>query len=277
MFTFLRELDERLYERYRTVERNVKAAGNSFYDAYLDMQEEFLRFALLSVGAEISFRESCGALLRRAECEHLFLTELGLERSLYDKMNDYALKVNAHKHKKEKRVALDTVLRYLSVFHAVSSAYAAARGIIAKELSLAALSEAFGEYERENGALRAERDRLKEELEASAAAGKLKESDAEALRALLCETDAERCSFEEENRALREQISRLKDIKLSSMEEKLNKTIDLLLELKPAIMENRVVTRAVGNAVGRMLIGGANVDGWIEEEKRKNGGGSDAR
>jgi hypothetical protein len=55
------------------------------------------------------------------------------------------------------------------------------------------------------------------------------------------------------------------------MEDKLNKTIELLLELKPAIVENRVVVRAVGNAVGRMITGNSGVDQWIEEERNKNG------
>ncbi len=37
MFAYLKMVDERLYSRYLTVERNVKAASNSFYDSYLDM------------------------------------------------------------------------------------------------------------------------------------------------------------------------------------------------------------------------------------------------
>ena len=33
MFEYLAELDPRLYERYLTVERNIKSGSNSFYDA----------------------------------------------------------------------------------------------------------------------------------------------------------------------------------------------------------------------------------------------------
>ena len=64
-------------------------------------------------------------------------------------------------------------------------------------------------------------------------------------------------------------ISKLKDIKLSSMEEKLNKTIDLLLELKPAIEENRIIVKAVGSQVGGLINGDRNVDAWIEAERKK--------
>ena len=41
MFSFLKDLDYRLFERYRTLERNIKSASNSFYDSYLDLQEQF--------------------------------------------------------------------------------------------------------------------------------------------------------------------------------------------------------------------------------------------
>ena len=53
------------------------------------------------------------------------------------------------------------------------------------------------------------------------------------------------------------------------MEEKLNKTIDLLLELKPAIVENRILTKAVGRKVGEMISGDTNIEKWIADEKDK--------
>ena len=41
MFGFLDRIDHNLYESYMTLERNIKARGNSFYDSYLDLQEHF--------------------------------------------------------------------------------------------------------------------------------------------------------------------------------------------------------------------------------------------
>ena len=52
MFGFLKDLDYRLFERYRTLERNIKSASNSFYDSYLDLQEQFLRIVLENEGVE---------------------------------------------------------------------------------------------------------------------------------------------------------------------------------------------------------------------------------
>ena len=78
----------------------------------------------------------------------------------------------------------------------------------------------------------------------------------------------DKLSIEDQNNELYRQISMLMEIKLGSMEEKLNRTIDLLLELKPAIVENRVITKAVGNCVGSMINGDMQaVEHWMEKAK----------
>ena len=48
---------------------------------------------------------------------------------------------------------------------------------------------------------------------------------------------------------LQSQISVLKDIKISSMEEKLNKALDMLVNLNDEIQENRVATDAVYRSI----------------------------
>jgi hypothetical protein len=127
-------------------------------------------------------------------------------------------------------------------------------------------------FERENATLRTECDKLREELSTSVEEGKLKDSDIETFKSLARGAELDKLSLEEQNSELQKQISILKDIKLASMEDKLNKTIELLLELKPAIVENRAIVRGVGHAVGNMLIGGSSViDKYIAEEKEKVG------
>lgn len=276
MFSFLKEIDYKLFERYRTLERNIKSASNSFYDAYLDLQEQLLRVALEKEGVEISSGNSVGSILKNPKSRELLVSSVGVSERSYEKMCDYALKVNSHKHKSEKKIALETVMNYLTVIHDVASTYAKYKGISASSLELSAYAEMFGVYERENATLRTECDKLREELAASAKEGKLKERDIEAFKSLATGAELCRLSLEEQNSALQKQISILKDIKLASMEDKLNRTIELLLELKPAVAENRVaveenriIVRAVGNAIGGMLTGHPNVDQWIEKEKRR--------
>ena len=270
MFDFLQKIDQRVYERYLTLERNIKSGANSFYDAYLDLQEQFVRFVLVEMGLDATARETCGALLKREDALEAFKS-IGVDDYAYAKMGDYALKVNAHKHKGEKTVQIETIVNYLRVFYNAVSTYAQSKSITVDNFDANYYISIFAIFEKENADLKNEMELLREELATSVETGKLKDSDIAAYRSLLSVRDLEKLSMEEQNRELQRQISKLKDIKLASMEDKLNQTIDLLLELKPAIMENRVVMRAIGNGVGRLICGGDNnVDKWLAMANKEN-------
>lgn len=249
MLNCLKDLDYRLYERYQTLLRNIKSASNSFFDAYLDLQEQFLRIALEREGVKISSGNSSGSILRNPACRELFLTEIGIEPHIYDKMGDYALKVNAHKHGREKRIALDTVLNYVRVIHVAISAYLGYKGVQCPPYESETYIPLFGEFEKENANLKSECDRLREELSASVESGKLKDVDIEAFKCLASETELKKLSLEEQNTELQRQISILKDIKLSSMEDKLSKALEMLISLNDSVIENRAVSYAVGDTI----------------------------
>lgn len=249
MFEYLKELDQRLYERYLTVERNIKSGSNSFYDSYLDLQEQFLRFVMTEAGLDATVRETCGALLKRADVRKLCLSTIGIEQTVFNKLEDYTLKVNAHKHKGEKKIQLETILNYMRVFYEALAAYATYRCMGTASFDPDYFAGIFGIYEKENAALKAETQKLKEDLSASVKAQKLKESDIATYRSLLSAAEIEKMDVESQNAELQRQISVLKDIKLSSMEEKLNKTIDLLNALTASVVENRAVSYAVGDTI----------------------------
>ena len=249
MFSFLKDLDYRLFERYRTLERNIKSASNSFYDSYLDLQEQFLRIVLENEGVETSSGNSSGSLLKNPACQNLLLSVIGIDQRTYDKMGDSALKVNAHKHKKEKRITLDTILNYLGVIYDATFAYAKFKGVECSPLEISAYAEMFGVFERENATLRTECDKLREELSSSVEEGKLKDSDIETFKSLASRAELDKLSLEEQNSELQKQISILKDIKLASMEDKLNKTIEMLLSLQESVVENRAISYAVGDTI----------------------------
>ena len=272
MFKFLDNIDHNLYERYLTLERNIKARSNSFYDAYLDLQEHFVKLVLADQAFEIKVQETCGAILRKADVRAYFMETLQIDEYTYNKMQDYTLKVNAHKHKGEKTVQKETIVNYLRVFYNAASAYAKNKATYVEGFDANYYISIFGIFEKENSELRCEMLQLKEELATSVEEGKLKDSDIATYQGLLSQSELDKLSLEEQNAELHKQISKLKDIKLSSMEDKLNRTIELLLELKPAIVENRAIVRGVGHAVGNMLIGGSSViDKYIAEEKEKAG------
>ena len=263
MFSFLKDLDYRLFERYRTLERNIKSASNSFYDSYLDLQEQFLRIVLENEGVETGSGNSSGSLLKNPACKNLLISVVGVDQHTYDKMGDYALKVNSHKHKREKRIVLDTVLSYVTVIYDAASAYARYKGIACPDLDLSPYAEMFGVFERENATLRTECDKLREELSTSVEEGKLKDSDIETFRSLASKAELDKLSLEEQNAELQKQISILKDIKLASMEDKLNRTIEMLLSLQELVVENRAVSYAVGDTI----CGSERFKAYVEKAK----------
>ena len=269
MFKFLDNIDHNLYERYLTLERNIKARSNSFYDAYLDLQEHFVKLVLIEQAFEIKVQETCGAILRKAEVKAYFMETLQIDEYTYNKLQDYTLKVNAHKHKGEKTVQIETIVNYLRVFYNAASAYANSKAIDADGFDANYYISIFGIFEKENSELRCEMQQLKEELATSVEEGKLKDSDIATYQGLLSQSELDKMSLEEQNAELHKQISKLKDIKLSSMEDKLNRTIEMLLSLQESVVENRAISYAVGDTI----CGSERFKAYVEKAKESIGDG----
>lgn len=189
MFEYLIEIEPRLYDRFLTVERNVKAASNSFYDAYLDLQEQFIKTVAVSCGFDIKARETCGELLRRTDVQNCFKEILHIDDFTYNKMQDYTLKVNAHKHKGEKNIQIDTIVSYMKIFYNATKAFAVYKNIDVPDFDADCFINIFGYFEKENTSLKTEMQKLKEELLSSVESGKLKESDIENYRNLLSQAE----------------------------------------------------------------------------------------
>ena len=249
MFKHLQKIDYKLYERYLTLEKNIKAGSNSFYDAYLDLQEQFIKTVAIFCNFDIKIRETCGELLRRDDIENFFKDVLRVDDFTYTKMQDYTLKVNAHKHKGEKNIQIDTIVSYMRIIYDATVSFATYKNIAVNEFDANYFISIFGAFEKENAVLKTEMVKLKEELLVSVESGKVKDSDIDAYKSLLSQSEIEKLDLEEQNQELHRQISKLKDIKLSSMEEKLNKTIDLLHQLSDSVVENRAVAYAVGDTI----------------------------
>ena len=107
----------------------------------------------------------------------------------------------------------------------------------------------YGETERLNREYIEEVLKLKDELKESYETRKLSEQDLARYKSLVEMKDIELLSLDEQNKLLQAQIDVLKDIKISSMEEKLNKALDMLVNLNDEIQENRVATDAVYRSI----------------------------
>ena len=89
MFKHLKEIEYKLYDRYITLEKNIKAGSNSFYDAYLDLQEQFVKGVAVFCEFDIKVKETCGELLRRDDIKNLFKDILRVDDFTYTKMKAF--------------------------------------------------------------------------------------------------------------------------------------------------------------------------------------------
>ena len=217
MRSTLEKIGTGLGARYDTLERNISCASNSFYDSYLDLLESFLRCVAEEFSAEGDKKRSCGDLLRCREIREAFVGEMGLDATVYSKLGDYALKVNAHKHKKEKTVCVEVVVSYLSVFYQAVGAFCQYKKIDAPVFEIGHFEELFNSMEREN-------QRLKEKIKSYGELIDDSELTAEQrleYAALISQEESDGYSTEEENSRLHRRLRQLESLKDS-----LNKRLD---------------------------------------------------
>lgn len=266
MYQFLKVLDVRIDSRYLTVMRNVRSSSNSFYDSYLDLLEETMK----SIADRFEFKYedniTCGHLVKKVEMKNILIAKLGIDEYTYGKFSDYSQKINKHKHHLEKNVSIDAVINYMKIFDALIIRYANTVGINPTDpLDVDYLVKQFGQAERENKELKEEAETLKNELLMAADEKQISEANIVKLKAIIEKKNKDNRDLEEENLALTQDISKLKDIKLNSLEMKLDKSIDMLNELQNYLVESRIAT----SYVSKLISGRAMSDDELKAERMK--------
>ena len=109
--------------RYATLEKNIKSKSNSFYDSYLDLLEETVKYILFENSVEYDNTKTCGLILKAENVKNFLLNEIELDVKLYEKLFDYIKKCNDHKHKKEKWVGKESIVNYLNVYFEFVNSY----------------------------------------------------------------------------------------------------------------------------------------------------------
>lgn|GEM_PF-762975 len=241
--------NDALTMRFNTLIGNIKAKSNSFYDAYLDLLEATIKYFLEEHGVVYDNTRTCGFLVKDEGVKTFLTDALKLDDYTYNKLPDYIKKCNDHKHKKEKTLGIDSIINYLKVYFDLVNYYIDFIRGVRVEFDAEYFTSIYGETERLNREYIEEVIRLKGELQDSYDSNKLSEQNLEQFKSLISLKDIEILNLDEQNKLLQAQIDVLKDIKISSMEEKLNKTIDLLNELGTSVIENRAVSYAVGDTI----------------------------
>ena len=251
MINDLEYFDNSIVGRYRTVERNIKSKSNSFYDSFLDLLENTIKRILNLEEVDYDEKFTCGTLLREETIVDFFKSEVGIDDYTYTKCKYYIAKVNRHKHFTEHMISIDTVVTYMKVYHNLVSTYLQYKGRECSVFNADYFSSIYGLSERENKELKNEVSRLKDDLDVLVLENKLSAEDNAIYKALVSVQEMENLSLEEQNTELRNQLSKLKDIKINTIEVKLNKALELLYNLTDSVVESR----AIGIAVGKSIIG----------------------
>lgn len=247
MFEFLSGLGYEIQARYNTVLRDIKSKSSSFYDAYLDLQEASIKSIIDAHGIEYDESRTCGYLLRDERIRDLFVNTLGVPKETYDSIRDRTAKVNQHKHHKEKHILPDSVVAFMETFHRFMKACCGSNEEFIGEY----FRSIFGEYERINAALIQEKEAIISELEDLVREKRMTEEQLKTYQDALALSKVSEEGLAEENDALLREISALKSLKLSILDQKLSKTIDMLNDLQHYVLESR----AIGIAVGKTIIG----------------------
>lgn len=257
--------NDSLTARFETVERNIKSKSNSFYDSYLDLLEATIKYFLDENGIEYDETRTCGHIVRTDEAKAFFKGKLGVDDYTFDKLPDYIKKCNDHKHKKEKTLQVEGVINFLKVYFDFINYYLDSIKALRVNYDVGYFVFIFGETERLNNEFKVEVAKLRNELKESYENNKLSEADIEQYKMLISDKDIELLNLDEQNKKLQVQISILKDIKLNSMEEKLNKTIDILNNIQDYLVENRIIARRTS----RMIDGKDFSDEELKAEREK--------
>lgn len=245
----MRLFNDVITTRFNTLETNIKSKSNSFYDSYLDLLEATIKYMLDENSISYDETRTCGYLVKEESIKNFLIYCLKVDDYTYDKLPDYIKKCNDHKHKREKTLGVESVINYLKVYFDLINYYLDYIKGVRVEYNAEYFVSIFGETVRLNSEYKEELFRLKDELKDLYETHKMSKQDIEKYKSLLSIKEIELLNLDEQNQRLQAQISVLKDIKVNSLEEKLDKALTMLVNLNDEIQENRVATDAVYRSI----------------------------
>ena len=223
MYTLFNKLDSRLGNRYRTIETNIKAKSNSFYESLLALLEGLARLIASEQKIEIEAEYDTLIGIIRVKSFEKYCLANGFSKNDYEALFALAKSVNEHKHDVEKEITLDAVLSYLEGAYKFAAMYYCVKfGIAPESFDKKEISDLYGSTEKEIESLLREKQKLQESLLNESAASTLLQSDLARIKEIAKEKDEQYSNLEEQRNAILRELNELKDIKLSSMDEKVN-------------------------------------------------------
>lgn len=233
-FDYLQQFGSEVVKRLDTLIKNVKARSNSFYDAYLDLQESFTKKMLGASGYKLDESKNSGYLLHRPEIKTFLGDRFGISPELIEKLHDHTLKANRHKHESEKTVTIQSVHAFMEPFYVFSRQCAglSVAGQFSYDPSF--FEHLFGVLEEENKALKAKVSGLLVEAEEMARSNKLSQEELAACKGVAASLSGEVADLQEENEKIKGAIAFIQGIttkRLDSLERKVEELDERLARI----------------------------------------------
>lgn len=208
--------------RFQTLIKNIKNASNSFYDSYLDLLEETIKYILDTNRISYDSTKTCGGIIKEQTVSSFLLEQLNLDEFTFSKLPDYIKKCNDHKHKKEKLLSIESIINYLRVYYCLINYYYKFINIDEVIYDEKYFISIFKETERLNQKYKNEVIQLKNELEEAYNKKILTEEAYLQCKELLSISELEKFDLEEQNKFLESQIT-----VLNSLRESINISVKL--------------------------------------------------
>jgi uncharacterized protein YehS (DUF1456 family) len=236
MYKLFEKIDFKLGSRYKTIETNIKAKSNSFYESLLALLEGLAKIIVKNEKILIDSDYDTLIGILKTNDFRSFSYSINFLSSDYENLFKIAKSINSHKHDNEATIELSTVLEYLEItFRFARSYFLKLFGECEFNFSNKEITDMYGQTEKENKRLILEKKKLEESLLSENTKSSLLESDLQKVLEIknqevkkreLKEFEFE--SAQKQNDYLKTQINELKDIKLTSMEEKVGAILSAL-------------------------------------------------
>ncbi len=110
------DLNQDLLKRYKTVIGTIETPSETFYDAYNNFIEQLLKSVCDKENLSYP-RGSIISLIDNKIIKEYLISNMNINVSLLNKLKDYALKINKHKHYNEKQLDIEIIISYMTYLY----------------------------------------------------------------------------------------------------------------------------------------------------------------
>jgi hypothetical protein len=238
-FQGLKQFEPRLFERYQTLERDVKSGSNSFFDALGDLIDNYLKVVAVRVNIELDPIFSSGKILKEEAFHEFLFVQVGINEVDYKALRNLVRIINEHKHAAEKDVTVGKILLSLKNFFSVYSAISNHFDIQVEAFDEEYYRRLYRQNERESQKYLVQLKKLQKELADEKSLTTEQVTVIEKAKSL----DGKREIISDDYISeLQNVLSAVKDIRIEVLNEKLEQALSMLLELRSLVNETRAMS-----------------------------------